>query len=279
MTAIKAADVNKLRQLTGAGMMDCKKALTESEGDIDEAVNYLRKKGQKVSEKRADKEAAEGAIFTLTNDANNKGILIKLNCETDFVAKTDDFISLGKNIASLALNKAPASLEELQETSTDEGTSFKDLIKDEIAKIGEKIEVSAYQTLEAESVISYIHAGNQIGVLVGLNKPYSEDIFKAGYDVAMQIAAMNPLGVTEKDIPSELIENERAVIKDQVKQEGKPDEIAEKITEGKMKKFYKEKALLHQQFVKDSSQTVQEFLKTLDKDLTVNNFKREAITG
>lgn len=279
MSEIKAADVNKLRQLTGAGMMDCKEALQESGGDIDEAVNYLRKKGQKVSEKRADKEASEGAIFAATSDDYKKGAIVKLNCETDFVAKTNDFLNLGDNIAKLVLNKQPGDLEALKETSTEEGTSFNDLLKDEMAKIGEKIEVSSFQLLSAESVISYIHAGNQIGVLVGLNKPYSEEIGKAGYSLAMQIAAMKPLGLNENDIPSEVVENERAIIKHQVEEEGKTGDIAEKITEGKIQKFYKEKALLQQQFVKDSSKTVGEFLKTVDEGLEITAFKREAIQG
>jgi elongation factor Ts len=273
---VKAADVNKLRQITGAGMMDCKKALQESNGDIEEAVTYLRKKGQKVSEKRAEKEATEGGVFAATTPDNTKGVLIKISCETDFVAKNKDYVALGEKIAKAAIENQPEDLESLKNTRIN-GNSIDDLLKDEMAKIGEKIEISEFAILEGDCVIPYIHAGNKIGVLTGLNKPYSESIEKAGRDVAMQIAAMSPVAVNESGIPQKMLDTEKAVIKDQIQQEGKPENIAEKIAEGKLKKFFKERTLIHQEFVKDPSLTVDKYLKGIDNQLTVTGFKRVAI--
>ncbi len=269
---ISASDVNKLRQQTGAGMMDCKKALVEANGDFEAAVDYLRKKGAKVAASRQDRESNEGVIIAQTTADGKKGVVIELNCETDFVAKNSDFIAFAESIASAAIEHAPASLAELKELSID-GVKIADLLLDQTGKIGEKIDVSTYETAEANKVVAYIHGNYRLGVLVGL----SEDVAgadEAGKDVAMQIAAMNPVAIDKDGVDAQTIERELEIAKEQIRAEGKPEEMVEKISQGKLNKFYKESTLLNQEFVKDSSVNVGQFLNGVSKGLTVSVFKR-----
>ena len=275
--AVSASDVNKLRQHTGAGMMDCKKALEEAGGDFDEAVTYLRKKGQKISAKRAEKEANEGRVEALTNDDQTKGVIVAVNCETDFVAKNDDFTNFVHGVAEAALKDSPQDLEALGQVSIDD-KSVNALLKDQMAKIGEKITISDYDALNSEYVVGYNHFGNQIGVLVAFNKA-GDHIKQAAQDVAMQIAAMSPLATDKDKIPQEAVDQELEVAKEQIRQEGKPEHLVDKIAQGKLKKFYQENALLEQEFVKDSKKTVRDFLAEVDKELEVKAFKRVAISG
>lgn len=272
---VSASDVNKLRQQTGAGMMDCKKALEESDGDFDEAVNYLRKQGQKVSTKRAEKEANEGRVQALTNNDQTKGVIISVNCETDFVAKNEDFSNFVYQVAEAALNHAPNSIEELGGTDVN-GQTVNTLVEDQMAKIGERITISSFEVMESEFVMGYNHFGNQIGVLVALNKS-GEEIKQAGIDLAMQIAAMHPIAVDKDSIPEERVNEELEVAKEQIRQEGKPDHLVDKIAQGKLKKFYEENALMEQEFVKDGNKTVKDFLAEVDKDLAIQSFKRSSI--
>lgn len=269
---ISASDVNKLRQQTGAGMMDCKKALVEANGDFEAAVDYLRKKGAKVAASRQDRESNEGVVIAQTTADGKKGVVIELNCETDFVAKNADFIAFGESIAAAAIAHAPASLDELKALEID-GTKISDLLLDQTGKIGEKIDVSTYETAEANKVVAYIHGNYRLGVLVGLNEDVAgaED---AGKDVAMQIAAMNPVAIDKDGVDSKTIERELEIAKEQIRAEGKPEEMVEKISQGKLNKFYKESTLLNQEFVKDSSVNVGQFLNGVSKGLTVTVFKR-----
>jgi elongation factor Ts len=273
---ITASDIAKLRNITGAGMMDCKNALTEAKGDFDEAIDLLRKRGQKISAKRADKEATEGLVVALTNPENNKGIIIQLNCETDFVAKNQDFIDFANAIAQKALNAYPKDLETLLNLQLD-GLSISDHINQQVAKIGEKIELSSYDMLNAACITAYIHMGNKIGVLVAMNQKGDKHIIEAGKDVAMQIAAMNPIAVDKENVPQSAIDKELEIAREQIKAEGKPDHIAEKIALGKLNKFFKENTLLNQDFVKDSGISVKQMLESIDKELTVTSFKRISI--
>lgn len=276
--AVTATEVNKLRQYTGAGMMDCKKALEESNGDFDEAVAYLRKKGQKVSAKRADKEANEGRVLAKTNNEGDKGVIIAVNCETDFVAKNQDFSDFVEQIADGALEAKPASLDELGELQIGD-KPVNTHLEEQMAKIGEKITISRYEMLEENYVVGYNHFGNQIGVLVAFNKGGSDEIKQAAQDIAMQIAAMGPIAVDENDVPQHLVDQEMEVAKEQVRAEGKPDHLIEKIAQGKLKKFYQDNTLLNQSYVKDSNKTVKDFLAEIDKDLAIKDFKRLAIGG
>jgi elongation factor Ts len=276
MTTITASEVNKLRKATGAGMMDCKKALQESGGDFEKAIDYLRKKGQKVSAKRADREANEGAIIALTNEDQTTGVIVELNCETDFVAKNEDFVSFAKNIAHVALSEKPATKDDLLNLSI-EGTPISAKLEEYVGKIGEKIGVGSYTIVNAPSVISYIHSGNRIGVLVEMNKEANDSITNAGKDVAMQIAAMNPVAVNKDQVSQDIIDREIEIGMEQAKAEGKPEAMLEKIAHGKLNKFFKESTLLAQPFVKDSKSTVAQMLETTENGLTVNNFKRIAL--
>ena len=271
MVNISASDVKKLREMTGAGMMDCKKALTEAEGDFDKAVEILRKKGQKLSAKRADREAREGVVLALVSDDRTRGVIVRLSCETDFVAKNEDFINLTRQIADIALQNGPQSLEELKGL-TFNGITIQDRVLEEVAKIGEKIELSAYEWLKAEMVCPYIHMGHRAGVLVGLNKA-DERFYEPGRSVAMQIAAMRPIALDKDDVDPAIVEKEIEIGKEQARQEGKPEAILEKIAMGKLKKFFQENTLLNQQFVKDGSMTVRDYLKSLDPELTVTGFR------
>ncbi|ANI90280.1 translation elongation factor Ts [Arachidicoccus ginsenosidimutans] len=270
---ITAQDINKLRQATGAGMMDCRKALTEANGDFEAAIDWLRKQGQKVAAKRSDREAKEGVVIAQTNSDNTKGYIVTISCETDFVSKNEDFVAFAKSIADAAVANDVNSAEELNEVSVN-GAKVADLINDKLAAIGEKIAVARFEKLEAPYVASYIHGAYRLGVLVGLSAANAE----AGKDVAMQIAALNPLAVDASSITPETIERERSVIIDTMKadpkMEGKPDEMIAKIAEGKLNAFFKENTLLAQPFVKDGSKTVEAYL---GKDLKVTGFKRVAL--
>jgi translation elongation factor Ts len=269
---ISASDVNKLRQQTGAGMMDCKKALIEANGDFEAAVDYLRKKGAKVAASRQDRDSNEGVVIAKTTADGKKGVIIELNCETDFVAKNADFIAFAESVADTAVAQAPASLEDLKQLEIN-GVKIADLLLDQTGKIGEKIDVSKYETVEAEKVVAYIHGNYRLGVLVGLSQdvPASDE---AGKDVAMQIAAMNPVAIDKADVDSRTIERELEIAKEQIRAEGKPEEMVEKIAQGKLNKFYKESTLLNQEFVKDSSKNIAQFLDGVSKGLTVTVFKR-----
>jgi elongation factor Ts len=276
MSAISAQDVNKLRQMTGAGMMDCKKALTEADGDFEKAIEILRKKGQKVSASRSDRDAKEGAVFVKVSDDRKEAVLIALNCETDFVAKNEEFQSLGKLIAETAFREKPADKAALLALKAG-NLSLNDKIVELVGKIGEKIEVSEYVYMKGEAVVPYIHAGAKLGVLVSLKGVNGKDVTEAGKDVGMQIAAMNPVAVDEKSVDQSVIEKELEIAKAQIAAEGKPANMIEKIAQGKLQKFFKDSTLMHQAFVKDSSKTVAQYLDTVTKGLTVAEFKRVSI--
>jgi elongation factor Ts len=272
---ITAQDINKLRQATGAGMMDCRKALTESAGDFEAAIDWLRKQGQKVAAKRSDREAKEGVIIAQTSADNKTGFIVCISCETDFVSKNAEFVAFAQSIADAAVANNVKSAEELNEVLIG-GAKVSDMINDKLASIGEKIGVAKFERVEAAFVASYIHGANRMGVLVGLNKEAAE----AGRDVAMQIAAMNPLAVDANSIPADTVERERAIIIDTMKEDpkmaGKPDEMVAKIAEGKLNAFFKENTLLAQAFVKDGGITVEAYLKSAG-DVVVTEFKRVAL--
>ncbi|MBL6445476.1 elongation factor Ts [Fulvivirga sp. 29W222] len=274
--AITAKDVNKLRQMTGAGMMDCKKALTEADGDFDKAIDLLRKKGQKVSASRADRDVTEGSVFVRTNNDGTEGILIALNCETDFVGKNEEFLNLGNAILDIAFDKQPADIAALKSEKLGDHT-VEEKITELVGKIGEKIEISEYVRVNGEAVVPYIHAGSKLGVLVSLKGVNGADVQEAGKDVGMQIAAMNPVAVDKEGVDATIVEKELEIGKEQALAEGKPENIVEKIAQGKLQKFYKDNTLLNQQFVKDSSLTVAGYLDSVSKGLTVAEFKRVAI--
>ena len=269
---ITAADVNKLRQQTGAGMMDCKKALTEANGDFEVAIDYLRKKGAKVAASRSDRDSKEGVVISKTTADGKRGIIVEVNCETDFVAKNSDFLAFANSIADLAIQNNPASVEELTGYELN-GSKVSDQILDQTGKIGEKIGVSKFETVTGEKVIAYIHGNYRLGVLVALSANAS-GADEAGRDVAMQIAAMNPVAIDKDGVDSKTIERELEIAKDQIRAEGKPEEMIEKIAAGKLNKFYKDSTLLNQEFVKDSSKTISQFLNGVEKGLTVTAFKR-----
>lgn len=271
MSTISAKDVKALREQTGAGMMDCKKALTEAGGNMQEAIELLRKQGQKLSAKRADREAKEGVVIAMISDDKTKGVVVRLSCETDFVSKNESFVELTNKVAKVALEAFPADLEALLTTPFDDITVGEKAVE-QTGLIGEKIVLASYEKLEATMVAPYIHMGNKAGVLVGLNKA-SDDIFDAGREVAMQVAAMKPLAVDKDGIDSSIVEKEIEIGKEIARQEGKPEAMLEKIAMGKLNKFYKENTLLNQAFVKDSKQSVSDYLKTKDPDLTVTDFK------
>lgn len=269
---ISASDVKKLRDATGAGMMDCKKALKEAGGDFDKAIEVLRKTGQKMSAKRADRDAKEGAVIALVSDDRTKGVIVRLSCETDFVSKGDKFVNLATDFAKVALTNFPADLEGLLAQSY-EGMTVGEKVTEQVGVIGEKLEIAAYEKLEATMVAPYIHMGNKAGVLVGLTKA-NDDFFEAGRGVAMQVAAMKPLAVDKDGIDASIVEKEIEIGKEVARKEGKPEAMLEKIAMGKLGKFYKENTLLNQLYVKSTSkETVSAYLKSLDGDLTVTDFK------
>jgi elongation factor Ts len=273
---ISAADVNKLRQQTGAGMMDCRKALMESEGDFEKAIDYLRKKGQKVAANRSDREAKEGVVVAKANAQGNYGVVITISSETDFVAKNQEFVEFANDVTLIALNNMPADIDALKALPMANATVGEKLLE-MVAKIGEKIDIARYEQLNADTVVSYIHGNYRIGVLVGLNQTESQAVIDAGKDVAMQIAAMKPIAVDAADVPAETIEREKAIAIEQIMAEGKAADMAEKIAAGKMSKFFKENTLLQQAFVKDNAKSVADYLKSVSAGLTVTNFKRVGI--
>jgi elongation factor Ts len=273
---ITAADINKLRQMTGAGMMDCRKALTESNGDFDAAIDYLRKKGQKVAALRNDREAKEGVVLAKTTADAKTGIALCLSCETDFVSKNADFVAFAQQIIDAAVENNVKSIDELNAVAIG-GIKIADLVNDKLASIGEKIGVSKFARVDAPFVASYIHGANRMGVLVGLNKSLAD----AGKDIAMQIAAMNPVAIDQDSVPAEVVAREKAIVTDLIKNDpkmaGKPDEMIEKIAAGKLNSFFKESTLLAQAFVKDGGTTVADYLKSVDPTLQVTDFKRIAL--
>jgi elongation factor Ts len=262
--------------MTGAGMMDCKKALTEADGDFEKAIEILRKKGQKVSASRSDREAKEGSVFVKVSDDKKEAILIALNCETDFVGKNEEFQNLGKLIVETAFTQKPASKEALLNLKAGNLT-VNEKITELVGKIGEKIEVSEFIHMKGEAVVPYIHAGSKLGVLVSLKGVNGKDVTEAGKDVGMQIAAMNPVAVDEKSVDRTTIDKELEIAKAQIIAEGKPENMVEKIAQGKLQKFFKENTLLAQPFVKDNGKTVAQYLDSISKGLTVAEFKRVAI--
>lgn len=273
---ISAAEVNKLRQQTGAGMMDCRKALIESNGDFEAAIDYLRKKGQKVAANRSDRDAKEGVVIAKANADNTYGIVLNLTSETDFVAKNADFIEFAQQVAEVALASKVTTIDDLKAASMG-GATIGEKLLEMVAKIGEKIDVSRFEQISADAVVPYIHSGYRIGVLVGMNQATNEGIITAGRDVAMQIAAMNPLAVDADNVSAEIVEREKAIAVEQIVAEGKPADMAEKIAAGKMSKFFKDNTLLPQAFVKDNSKTVGDYLKSVSNGLTVVSFKRIAV--
>jgi elongation factor Ts len=271
MATINAADVAKLRRITLAGMMDCKKALEESDGNFDKAIEIIRKKGQAVANKRADREAGEGAVLAKSAPSGKSGAIIVLNSETDFVAKNAEFLKLANSILDIALANSPATLEDLKGLKLD-GTKIGEKIIEYIGVIGEKIELSYYEKIEAAHVQAYIHPGNRLATLVGFTKAGADTQFYK--DIAMQIAAMNPVAVDKEDVKAETIAQEIEIGKEQARREGKPEEMLEKIAQGKLSKFFKESTLLNQDFVKDNKMTIRQYLQSVDKDMKVTEFKR-----
>lgn len=272
---ISAADVNKLRQQTGAGMMDCKKALTEANGDFEVAVDLLRKKGAKVAANRADRAASEGCILSKTSADGTFGVVLSLNCETDFVAKNEGFVALTQAFLDLAVNNKIKTLDELLNQKY-EGLTINEKLVEQTGVIGEKIEIGAYEVIEGAAVATYIHPGNRLATAVALTKG-GEANLEAGRQVAMQVAAMNPVALDEKSVSQETIQREIEIGKEQAIAEGKPAEMAEKIAQGKLGKFYKESTLVNQEFIRDSKKTVKQFLADTDKDLAATGFKRVAL--
>ena len=273
MANITAAEVNQLRKMTGAGMMDCKKALVEAEGDFDKAIEILRKKGQKVAANRADRESTEGAAIAKVNSDNTEGVIISLNCETDFVAKNESFVTLANELADLALsfNSKEAFL-----AADFKGLSVQDKLIEQTGVIGEKIEIGGFEKLSAAFVGSYIHAGNKIATLVGLSAVVAgaDTIAK---DVAMQAAAMNPVALDESSVDQAIIDKEIEIAKDQLRQEGKPEAMLEQIAKGKLNRFFKDNTLINQDFIKDSKMSVDQYVKSADKNLSVTGFARVAL--
>jgi len=275
-TTITAADINKLRQMTGAGMMDCRKALTETEGDFEAAIDWLRKKGQKVAALRGDREAKEGVVLARTTADHKTGIALCLSCETDFVSKNAEFVAFAQSIIDAGIAHNVKSAEELNGVSIN-GAKVADLVNDKLASIGEKIGISKFERIDAEYVASYIHGANRMAVLVGLNKANEE----AGKDLAMQIAAMNPVAVDPSSVSADVVAREKAIVTEQIKADpkmaGKPDEMIAKIADGKLNAFFKESTLLAQAFVKDGSKSVGDYLKSVDGSISVLSFKRVAL--
>ncbi|MGZ5246127.1 MAG: translation elongation factor Ts [Flavitalea sp.] len=274
--AITAADINKLRQATGAGMMDCRKALTETNGDFEAAIDWLRKKGAKVAALRGDREAKEGVVLAKTTADNKTGIALCVSCETDFVSKNAEFVAFAQSIADAAIENNVKSVEELNNITIN-GAKIADMVNDKLASIGEKIGITKFERLEAPFVSAYIHGANRLGVLVAFN----QEVTDAGKDVAMQIAAMNPVAVDPSNVPASTVDRERAIVTEQIqadpKMAGKPAEMINKIAEGKLNAFFKEQTLLAQPFVKDGGKSVAEYLKSVSPELNVIEFKRIAL--
>lgn len=273
MAKITAAEVNKLRKTTGAGMMDCKKALVEADGDFEKAIEILRKKGQKVAAKRADRDSSEGAAIAKVSEDNTQGVVISLNCETDFVAKNESFVGLANELAELALDFG--SKDEFLAAQFN-GMTVADKLTEQTGVIGEKIEIGSFETLKAPFVGSYIHAGNKIATLVGLSAAV-DGAAEAAKDVAMQAAAMNPVALNEDGVDQATIDKEIEIAKDQLRQEGKPEAMLDNIAKGKLKRFFKDNTLVNQDFIKDSKQSVAQYIKSVDTSLEVTGFQRVAL--
>ncbi|CAG5074382.1 Elongation factor Ts [Dyadobacter sp. CECT 9623] len=277
--AITAQDVNKLRQMTGAGMMDCKKALQEADGDFDKAVDILRKQGQKVAAKRADNAVSEGTVVVEISADGTNGKLIALACETEPVSNVEDFKNLAKSILEKAVADDISDKETLLAATLADGRPVSEHIVDLVGKLGEKLEITAYENVTADQVVPYIHSNGKLGVLVAFNGVNGTDVTELGKDVAMQIAAMKPIALDKDEVDAATIEREIEVGKEQARAEGKPEAMLEKISQGKLQKFYKDNTLLNQEFVKDSSLTIRQLLEKTSKGLTVKSFKRVAIGG
>lgn len=275
--AITAQEVNKLRQMTGAGMMDCKKALVEADGDFDKAIEILRKKGQKVSASRSDRETTEGAVFVKASRDKKEAVLISLNCETDFVAKNEDFLNAGEQILEAAFQHKPASIEDLKQLKVGDLT-IEEKITEMVGKIGEKINIGAYEILQGDIVVTYVHAGNKLGVLVALEN-INDAAEEAGKDVAMQIAAMHPISVDKDDVDQATIDRELEIGREQARAEGKPENMLDKIAQGKLNKFFKENTLMNQAYVKDPNQTIAQYLNSVNKGMKVTKFKRVSVSA
>lgn len=275
--AITASDVNKLRQQTGAGMMDCKNALVEANGDFEAAVDFLRKKGQKIAAKRGENEASEGLIFAQTTADAKTGVLLTFNCETDFVAKNDGFRDFVQSLVDIALANLPASTDELKALKYDDRLTVEEKITEQVGVVGEKLDLSNFAVLKADTVVAYNHPGNQLATLVALNSG-SETAMEAGRQVAMQVAAMNPIALDKDGVDARTIEREIEVGKDLAIQEGKPADMADKIAQGRLAKFFKENTLLSQEFVRDNKLTVEQFLTSTEKGLTITEFKRFSLS-
>lgn len=275
--AITAADVNNLRQQTGAGMMDCKNALVESNGDIEMAIDILRKKGQKVAAKRGGNDAKEGLIMAQAAADGQTGVILALNCETDFVAKNEGYVSFVQSIVDLALSQKPSNVDELKALAYDDKLTLEEKIIEQIGRLGEKLELSSYAIIKSEKVVAYNHPGNQLATLVGLNNNV-EAAAEAGRQVAMQIAAMNPIAIDKEGVDARTIEREIEVGKELAIQEGKPAEMAEKIAMGRLNKFFQENTLLSQPFVRDNKLSVEQFLNATEKGLSVTEFKRFSLS-
>ena len=278
-TAVSAQQVQALRKKTGAGMMDCKRALAEAQGDSEKAVEILRKKGEKISALRADRQTTEGTVFAQISKDQTEGVMLSLTCETDFVGKNQDFRQLGEKILQVAFKKRPKNIEELKQLPVEKEHTVQTEIASLVGKIGEKIDIGAYEWLSAPKgqVLSYIHAGNKLGVLLALSKQGDETITTAGMDVAMQVAAMRPIAVSEQEVPEEVTQKELEIGRELAKKEGKPDPIIDKIAQGRLQKFFKEHTLLKQDFIKNPKLSVQQHLHAVDKDLTALSFKRISV--
>jgi len=274
---ITAQQVNELRKRTGAGMMDCKKALVESEGDMENAIDILRKKGQKVAAKRADREAGEGVVLAKVSNDKTFAAAVMINCETDFVTKNADFISYVQSVIDLAVANQARSADELKAMKLN-GRTVEETILDQTGLIGEKIELGQYEVINSASAYAYIHPGNRIATVAGFNQS-GEELASFGKDVVMQIAAMSPVAIDKENVSQEVIDRELEIGKDQARQEGKPEAMLEKIATGKLNKFFKENTLLNQAFIKDTKKNVSQYLKEADKDLTVIDFKRLALNS
>jgi elongation factor Ts len=271
--SISASDVMKLRKATGAGMMDCKNALTETDGDFDAAIKIIREKGKAIANKRADREASEGVALAKVN-GNKAGILV-FNCETDFVAKNEGFVDLTAKMLDTALNSEAKTLDEVKTLKMDDGRTVEEHVTEQTGIIGEKLELSYFDIIEADSVVAYIHPGNKLATIAGFNKPNVDK--QMAKDVAMQIAAMNPVAIDKDGVPEDIVNQELEIAKEKYRQEGKPENMLDKIAQGALNKFFKENTLLNQAFVKDNKQTILQYLQSADKELTVTEFKRYSL--
>jgi elongation factor Ts len=272
--AITAAEVNKLRQQTGAGMMDCKKALEESNGDFEAAVDFLRKKGAKVAANRQDRDAKEGVVLAKTSADGKSAVVISVNCETDFVAKNADFIQFAETVAAIALGKLPASIDELKALPYNNDITVGDKFMEQVGKIGEKIDIGYYSAINAEHVAGYIHPGNRLAVAIGFNKKVSEEVAK---NIAMQAAAMGAIAIDKDDVDQTTINREMDIARETTRAEGKPEDMVEKIAQGKLNKFFKESTLLNQEYFIDTKLSVRQYLQSVEKDLTVSALKRYSL--